>query len=1059
MQEKKKPTIYTVGTAHLDTVWNWDFERTVREYIPATLHENFRLFEKYPDYVFSFEGSRRYELMEEYYPEDFARLKTYIQSGRWAVTGSAYENGDVNVPSPEALFRNILYGNGYFREKFGKTSVDIYLPDCFGFGYALPSIMRHAGLLGFTTQKLTWSSAYGIPFDLGYWQGVDGSRVFASLDAQNYSASLSTVRGHKAAPNKLKNNLEKYDLPMTYLLHGVGDRGGAPKEKSVRTVVAEKKKNAQSPENVEIVRADEVFRRMDSELSDAQKAKLPVWNNELVSTDHGVGGYTSRALGKRWNRKNEQLADAAERFSVAAAALGAAAYPKQPLDTAWKRVIAHQFHDDLPGTSLERVYRRSWNDYMLSLNQFGSLYTGAVEAVVRRMTVPFARGFAVAVANPTQFERTETVTCKIPQLKDAPFVRVKNAAGKAVPSQIENGEIRFSACVPANGIALFCIASAAKPYAGNHTLSVDEHHLENEKYRVTLDKNGDIASVVDKTCGKELLASPVRMGLHKYNGSHDWPAWELDYPEVAAAPVAYAAAPTFRIAANGAAQVAIETRRTASESVFVQRISLDAGGEIVRVDNYIDWRSPRTLLKTPFTFTVSNENAAYDLGLGFIRRGTNTPKLYEVPAQNWADISAKDYGVSVLSDCKYGWDHPAPNTIRLTGLHTPRGDFRPDSQQSYMDLGRNVYAFALFGHSGDSLASTQRAGICFNQPLCAFSAPLAQTGSLASGYSFLSVSDDTVLVRAVKRAEDGSETVIVRVQEGEGVQKNGVHLRVANGIRAAFVCDACETVLQKAKVEKGELVFSIAPFAPMTFALELKPVRKAAAVPQDTALRLPYSVRAASSNALRRDGCFAGASLPAEQFPKTVFCRDTHFTLSANPQNAMPCCGQTLKLPAGTKSVKLLLTGTAGDRTVQFRTGNASAAVFVPDCCAPLGAGDLIHARQSGFVKPCTLAYEFTHLHKADGDVIAKQCYWFYVQLPTEGDTLTLPVQEDVFLFAAVASAQPASAGALQPLYDNFDRTADLYVRPARETGLTRMDNVLSALAKVKFLGRVLETL
>ena len=141
-----KPRIYTVATAHLDTSWNWDFETTLREYIPATLRDNFALFEKYPDYRFSFEGSYRYELMEEYYPEEFEKLKEYVAQGRWNVTGSAYENGDVNIPSPEALFRNILYGNSYFDKTFGKRSTDIFLPDCFGFGWALPSIARHANL-------------------------------------------------------------------------------------------------------------------------------------------------------------------------------------------------------------------------------------------------------------------------------------------------------------------------------------------------------------------------------------------------------------------------------------------------------------------------------------------------------------------------------------------------------------------------------------------------------------------------------------------------------------------------------------------------------------------------------------------------------------------------------------------------------------------------------------------------------------------------------------------------------------------------------------------------
>ena len=173
--------IYTIGTAHLDTVWNWDFEHVISVCIPKTLDDNFRLFELYPDYKFNFEGSYRYELMEEYYPEKFEQLKQYVADGRWNVCGSCYENGDVNIPSPESLFRNILYGNGYFQKKFGVKSNDIYLPDCFGFGWALPAVAEHANLKGFSTQKLTWGSAYGVPFDIGLWYGSNGKSIFASL--------------------------------------------------------------------------------------------------------------------------------------------------------------------------------------------------------------------------------------------------------------------------------------------------------------------------------------------------------------------------------------------------------------------------------------------------------------------------------------------------------------------------------------------------------------------------------------------------------------------------------------------------------------------------------------------------------------------------------------------------------------------------------------------------------------------------------------------------------------------------------------------------------------
>lgn len=163
-------TLHVVATAHLDTQWRWTIQTTIDEYIKNTLHDNFRLFERYPDYRFSFEGAFRYELMKEYYPTDFERVRGYVGTGQWNVTGSSYDAGDVNIPSPESLFRHILYGNGFFKREFGKSSVDIYLPDCFGFGYALPTIERHAGLKAFSTQKLTWGSFVGVPFDIGMWK-------------------------------------------------------------------------------------------------------------------------------------------------------------------------------------------------------------------------------------------------------------------------------------------------------------------------------------------------------------------------------------------------------------------------------------------------------------------------------------------------------------------------------------------------------------------------------------------------------------------------------------------------------------------------------------------------------------------------------------------------------------------------------------------------------------------------------------------------------------------------------------------------------------------------
>ena len=177
--------LYCVGYAHLDTQWRWDFVTTIDEYIRSTLDDNFALFEKYPEYVFNFTGSVRYEMMREYYPERYEKLKQYIKEGRWFVSGSSVDEGDVNVPSPESIIRQVLYGNLYFKREFGKVSSDYMLPDCFGFPASMPSIWAHCGLLGFSTQKLTWGSAVGIPFPVGVWEGLDGSSVLAHTLIEN----------------------------------------------------------------------------------------------------------------------------------------------------------------------------------------------------------------------------------------------------------------------------------------------------------------------------------------------------------------------------------------------------------------------------------------------------------------------------------------------------------------------------------------------------------------------------------------------------------------------------------------------------------------------------------------------------------------------------------------------------------------------------------------------------------------------------------------------------------------------------------------------------------
>ncbi len=277
-------TLYMVPYAHLDTQWRWAYPQVIREYIKNTLERNFALIDKYPHYVFNFSGSRRYEMMKEYYPADYLKLKGYIQEGKWFPCGSSVDEGDANIPSSESIIRHVLYGNRYFRKEFGVASHEFMLPDCFGFPYSLPSILAHCGILGFSTQKLTWGSAVGIPFKVGVWEGPDGRSVVAALDPGSYSGPVNEDLSENTSwLARIQNTGKMSGAYVDYGYYGTGDTGGAPRETAVDWM--EKSVAGKGPITVVSSKADEMFNALKPE----QIAKLPKYQGELLP---------ARALGR-----------------------------------------------------------------------------------------------------------------------------------------------------------------------------------------------------------------------------------------------------------------------------------------------------------------------------------------------------------------------------------------------------------------------------------------------------------------------------------------------------------------------------------------------------------------------------------------------------------------------------------------------------------------------------------------------------------------------------------------------------------------------------------------
>lgn len=1019
-----KKKIYTVATAHLDTIWSWDFEKTVSTYIYNTLVDNFKMFHKYPTYKFNFEGSYRYELMEEYYPALFEKVKEYVKEGKWNVCGSAFENGDTNIPSPEALFRNILLGNSYFDKTFGKRSVDIYLPDCFGFGWALPSIAHHANLKGFTTQKLAWGSAYGVPFDIGKWYGVDGNYIYASVNPHDYYFTLTKLRTWDLVLDKLKEN-EKYDLDWTYMFHGIGDRGGAPKEKSIAYVEGEVKKNASEDIEVYVATADEIYHDIENKLTDEQRAKLPEWKTELVMQNHGVGGYTSRAVGKRWNRRCEELADAAERNSVVASYFGAADYNRDVITRSWKRFIAHQFHDDMPGTSVQRAYRRSWNDYAMSANQFSGELETSLSAVASVMKTDFCTGTPVVVSNPIESDVCGPVTIRIKNIKQ-PYARVFDNKGKEVRSQVnsvKNGimEIMFIAEVSSLGFRVYDVRPGAEPCKLESRIFVQDDRLENQKYIVMLNKQGNITSIIDKTQNDtELLKEPVTLGLYQYTGSKDWPAWEMNYKEANKEADRIPQPVSVSIEEKGPARAAIKVvQQDKNRSRFTNIIALTDGGETVEVYSEIEWQNLCTLAKNKFAFTCSNDKATFDLGLGAIERVNMNETLFEVPAQKWADITDKneEFGVSVISECKYGWDKFSDNTLRMTVLHTPLKNYRIDSMQSMMDIGLNRYAYAIFSHSGRAGSATQLEARKFIQPMTAVAAE-KHSGFLPADYSFGSISADHIIIRAMKLAEDSDE-IIIRLNEGANKAAESVEIELGNGIVSAKEVYASEEFKADAVIENGRLITSFNPYEIKTFALTLEESKDKGTKSKSVPAKVKFDKNIITAQGEEKSDF--EYNIPREIIASSIKVNGIEFAVSQTKENAFVMNGQKIEISDKTDKLCLLCASTDGDKNVQFYVDGEKIEKKILSMTETFAAWDLPDLGDEAYVKQGRLGYEATHCHFRGNDAIAKGLYFYIVEMDVKGrKAVTLPFANEVVVLSA-SEVTGSRAELITPVFDEVD--------------------------------------
>lgn len=1104
----KQPTLYVVGYAHLDTEWRWEYPQVIDEYLPKTLRNNFALFDKYPDYIFNFSGANRYRLMKEYYPADYERLRHYVALGRWFPAGSSMEESDVNSPSAESIFRQVLYGNEFFRHDFGRASAEYMLPDCFGFPASLPSILAHAGIKGFSTQKLTWGSSApaggwdspehtpeGTPFNVGIWIGPDGKSVIAALNPGSYSADITTDLSKPLPPGSLsthgkteqerrlwtfqdnwaarvENNGKVSGLFTDYHYYGTGDIGGGPTENSVKLLEAIIHRNefplpaytgedqmgapgpiipvGDGPVHVISSKADQMFLDIGNDT-----AHLPTYTGELELTNHSAGSLTSEAYQKRWNRKNELLGAAAEEASLAAAWLGGRSYPQKRLNDAWTLVMGGQFHDIMAGTATPKSYNYAWNDDVIAMNQFAGVLQDASASVISAMDT-HGEGIALVVYNPLNVAREDMVEATLPKMSLA-NIRVIGPDGKDVPSQRDGNKVVFVAKAPAVGFAVYHVQSGST-LAGSE-LKITDSSLENARYRVQIDPEGDVRSIFDKRLNQELLTAPARLAFQTEKPKQ-WPAWNMDWDDQSKPPRGFVSGPAqVRIVENGPARVALRIERESEGSKFVQTIRLSAGdaGNRVEFINDIDWRTPSAALKATFPLAVSNENATYNWDVGTIQRPTDNPKKFEFPSHQWFDLTDKsgDRGVTVLSDCKYGSDKPDDHTLRLTLIYTPglHDAWSPYDDQTTQDFGHHEIAYGIAGHEGDwQRGRTDWQGYRLNQPLIAFVAPQHE-GALGKQFSLLSIDKPNIRVLALKKAENSDE-VIIRTVETDGVKTEDVHMKFVAPLTGAREVNGQEMGNGPANVSGDALIASYSPYELHTFAVKLAPAPVHVAPAKSTPVPLDYDTSVATFTGKPAEGCFdcsfndpaadgQGHALPAEMLPSTIDFDGIRFHIGSSGKNdAVIARGQSIPLPqTNFNRVYVLAAAYGGDQWASLAIDGKQEEIEIPEWTGFVGQWDsrilttktetIDGAPQPvtvfngeitpGFIKRAPIAWYLSHRHATDGSNEAyaySYLFAFPIEVPMGAKTLTLPNNDKIRVLAITVDDDHADAQPAQPLYD-----------------------------------------
>ncbi len=807
-----------VGHTHIDVAWLWTLKQT-REKVARSFSTALSLMKDYPDYYFMASQPQLLQFLKEEHPEIYTEVKERVKEGRWEIEGAMWLEADCNLVSGESLIRQILYGKRFMKEEFGVDSKILWLPDVFGYSAVLPQILKKFGIRYFVTSKISWNEYNKIPYDTFNWEGIDGSEILTYfLTTAEYDKVIAgnqrTIYEGKINPSQIMGAWRRYQQKNinddVLVAYGYGDGGGGPVKDDLEYSARLQKGIPGFPK----VKMGTVGSYLDGlEKKVAGNPKLPRWVGELYLEYHR-GTYTSMAKNKYYNRKSEFLMQELERFSMLASHIDpSAAYPSEEIEAGWKTIMLNQFHDIIPGSSIREVYQESHEQYETLLKEIRRLLDNSVKSISGKIDL---RERAVIAFNSLGFDRDDIITFDLPEGEDCKALA--DAEGKTYPVQkTEDGRfIAFVEGVPSNGYKAFYISHMAEQRPCG--LYAAQEKAGNGFFEIKLDSSANIVSIYDKLQRREVLKpgargnvlqafedKPLKYDAWDINIYYQEKMWEIDDVE------------EIQVTETGPVRAAIRIRKKFMDSVLVQYLYIY--NDIPRIDfkNEIDWKEKQILLKTAFPVDVRTDKAAYDIQFGSIERPTNwntswDVARFEVCAHKWADLSEDGYGVSLLNDCKYGYDIK-DGVMRLSLLKSPIWP-NPDADREHHE-----FVYSLYPHGGSwREGNTMQMSYRLNCAMFAMNES-AHGGTLPEHMGYVKTDRSNVIIDTVKKAEDGQE-IIVRLYESHN-RRTSATLSFFGTIGCAAETDLNEKEITVIETKDNRLTFEIYPHEIKTFKIRL----------------------------------------------------------------------------------------------------------------------------------------------------------------------------------------------------------------------------------------------